>query len=214
MSLMTREDVLRELEFLPVWQLRAPLPSVQLMPVPSHAATDVTEVILEVAPLLSTMIEPVIEPVPPEIRHEEPAVLAMPFRLLISTDASIAFLLDSAPANTQDTETLLSNMLKAININCSIDIAEATRETLGEHAVKLLVVMGEAAAESLLGQLQAVADWRSARVANPIYYQQLPVVVTYHPTFLLNNTAYKAQAWVDLCAAKRMIEQISRSPDL
>ena len=27
MSLMTREDILRELELLPVWQLRAPLPS-------------------------------------------------------------------------------------------------------------------------------------------------------------------------------------------
>ena len=139
---------------------------------------------------------------------------ATPFRLLISDDASIGFVLDGTSANAQDVETLLSNMLKAININCSIDIAEASAETLGAHAVKLLLVMGEAAAHSLLGQLQDVADWRSAQATNPISYQQLPVVITYHPAFLLNNTAYKAQAWLDLCTAKRILQKVSLAPDL
>ncbi|ACT47360.1 hypothetical protein [Methylotenera mobilis] len=203
MSLMTREDVLRELELLPVWQLKAPLPSVQAIPITVEPAPADA---IESTPLLST----VIEQVPLEGVHEEPAVkstvVTAPFRLLISADASMGFVLDCTSSNAQDIETLLSNMLKAININCSIDIAEASAETLGEHAIKLLLVMGEAAAHSLLGQLQGMEDWRSAQAASPIYYQHLPVVITYHPAFLLKNTAYKAQAWVDLCAAKRILQ--------
>lgn len=206
MSLMTREDVLRELELLPVWQLKAPLPSVQTMHVLEPVAINATEAILEAAPLLSPVIEPVIEPAPPESASGEPDVAATPFRLLVSADASIGFVLASTPADAQDVETLLSNMLKAININCSIDIAEATITTLAEHRVKLLVVMGEMAAHGLMGQLQTIEDWRSDQSANPLNYQNLPVVITYHPAFLLKNTDHKAKAWVDLCAAKRILQ--------
>jgi len=202
MSLMTREDVLRELELLPVWQLKAPLPSVQGVPALKPAHINATESVT----LLSQVIEPVIEPAPLDSVLVEAVAIEAPFRLLISDDASMAFALDSTSGDAHDTETLLSNMLKAININCRIDIAEATVATLAEHAVKLVVVMGDAAAHSLMGQLQTIGDWRSIQSANPIYYQKLPVVITYHPAFLLKNTAYKAKAWVDLCAAKRILQ--------
>jgi len=202
MSLMTREDVLRELELLPVWQLKAPLPSAPEMP----ALTPVQTNVIENAPLLSQIIEPVIEPAPLDSAHVEVAAATAPFRLLISDNASMAFALDTSSGDTQDVETLLSNMLKAININCSIDIAEATTATLAEHSAKLVVVMGEAATHSLMGQSQTIDDWRSAQSASALYYQNLPVVITYHPAFLLKNTAYKAKAWVDLCTAKRILQ--------
>lgn len=207
MSLMTREDMLRELELLPVWQLKAPLPSLQAMHVQAPSPISVTETIREAQTLLSPTVEPVIEPAPPEIAFVEPIVSVAPFRLLISDDASIGFALDSISTSERDVETLLSNMLKAISINCSIDIAEASAEMLGTYAVKLLLVMGETAAHSLLGKFQTVADWRSTQASQPLSYQHLPVVVTYHPAFLLNNTAYKAQAWADLCTAKRILFQ-------
>jgi len=202
MSLMTREDMLRELELLPVWQLKAPLPSAPAMP----ALTPVQTNVIENAPLLGQIIEPVIEPAPLDSAHVEVAAVTAPFRLLISDNASMAFALDTSSGDTQDVETLLSNMLKAININCSIDIAEATTATLAEHSVKLVVVMGEATAHSLMRQLQTMDDWRSAQSASALYYQNLPVVITYHPAFLLKNTAYKAKAWVDLCTAKRILQ--------
>jgi len=200
MSLMTREDVLRELELLPVWQLKAPLPNAPQMP----ALTPVDTRVIEKAPPLPSSV---IEPVPLDNTDVEvTATATTPFRLLISDNASIAFALDSNSGDAQDVETLLSNILKAININCSIDIAEATTAMLAEHGVKVVVVMGEVAAHSFMGQLQTIDDWRSAQSATPVYYQSLPVVVTYHPAFLLKNTVYKAKAWVDLCTAKRMLQ--------
>jgi DNA polymerase len=33
-------------------------------------------------------------------------------------------------------------------------------------------------------------------------YQGVPVVVTYHPTYLLRNLPDKAKAWADLCLAQ------------
>jgi DNA polymerase len=131
---------------------------------------------------------------------------------MISDDASVAFVLDSYidSDDAQDVETLLSNMLKAIAMRCSIDIPNATFEILSEHAVKSLIVMGEVAANSLLGHQRAIDDWRSDQSSSPIYYQNLPVTVTYHPAFLLKNSAYKAKAWLDLCEAKRILQSLSK----
>ncbi|MDP2153201.1 MAG: hypothetical protein Q8J66_06045 [Methylotenera sp.] len=214
MSLMTREDVLRELELLPVWQLKNPLPSIQHVSVLSPTSEASIEPALLLSPQFEPVIEPVIEPAPLDIQNvEEVAVVATPtesFRLLINDDKTAAFVLDSAieSNDAQDIETLLSNMLKAINMHCSIDIPNATIDTLNEHVVKLVIVMGESAANSLLGQLQAIDDWRGAQSSSPIFYQNLPVMITYHPAFLLNNTAYKAKAWVDLCTAKRILQNL------
>jgi len=213
MSLMTREDVLRELELLPVWQLKGQLPSIKSSIQNVTALTPESETFVEPSPPVSPQFEPVIEPAPLDNQCEEDVVVATPaepFRLLINDDATVAFVLDSAieSSNAQDIETLLSNMLKAINMKCHIDIPNANVDTLNEQAIKLVMVMGESAANSLLGQLQAVDDWRNVQSANPIFYQNLPVVVTYHPAFLLSNTTYKAKAWADLCTAKRILQNL------
>ena len=217
MSLMTREDVLRELELLPVWQLKGQLPSIKSSIQNVTALTPESETFVEpsppVSPQFEPVIEPVIEPAPLDNQREEDVVVATPaepFRLLINDDATVAFVLDSAieSSNAQDIETLLSNMLKAINMKCHIDIPNANVDTLNEQAIKLVMVMGESAANSLLGQLQAIDDWRSAQSTAPIFYQNLPVIVTYHPAFLLSNTTYKAKAWADLCTAKRILQNL------
>lgn len=217
MSLMTREDVLRELELLPVWQLKGQLPSIKSSIQNVSALTPESETFVEppppVSPQFEPVIEPVIEPAPLDNQREEDVVVATPaepFRLLINDDATVAFVLDSAieSSNAQDIETLLSNMLKAINMKCHIDIPNANVDTLNEQAVKLVMVMGESAANSLLGQLQAIDDWRSAQSTVPIFYQNLPVIVTYHPAFLLSNASYKAKAWADLCTAKRILQNL------
>ncbi|RYY81577.1 MAG: uracil-DNA glycosylase, partial [Comamonadaceae bacterium] len=36
-------------------------------------------------------------------------------------------------------------------------------------------------------------------------YQGIPVVATYHPTYLLRNPADKARAWADLCLAQTLV---------
>ena len=37
-------------------------------------------------------------------------------------------------------------------------------------------------------------------------YQGLPVVVSYHPTYLLRTQADKAKAWADLCLAMATLD--------
>lgn len=63
---------------------------------------------------------------------------------------------------------------------------------------KLLVAMGRPAAQTLL---QADDIRISASRKRVFHYGEIPVVVTYHPAYLLRNLPDKAKAWEDLCFA-------------
>lgn len=64
---------------------------------------------------------------------------------------------------------------------------------------KLIVALGRFAAQTLLATDEAIARLRG-RVHR---YQGIPLVVTYHPAYLLRNLPDKARAWEDLCLARR-----------
>jgi DNA polymerase len=38
-------------------------------------------------------------------------------------------------------------------------------------------------------------------------WEDVPIVVTYHPAYLLRNPADKARAWADLCLAAAQLPQ-------
>lgn len=62
---------------------------------------------------------------------------------------------------------------------------------------KLLIAMGRFAVQTLLDSNDPIGRLRG-RVHR---WRGLPVVVTYHPAYLLRNPADKARAWADLCLA-------------
>ncbi|WP_425723599.1 uracil-DNA glycosylase [Hydrogenophaga sp. R2] len=62
---------------------------------------------------------------------------------------------------------------------------------------KLIVAMGRFAVQSLLRTTEPIGKLRG-RVHR---YEGVPVIVTYHPAYLLRNPADKAKAWADLCLA-------------
>jgi len=64
---------------------------------------------------------------------------------------------------------------------------------------KLILALGRFAAQSLLDTDEAVGRLRG-RVHR---FQNVPLVVTYHPAYLLRNLPDKARAWEDLCLARR-----------
>lgn len=66
---------------------------------------------------------------------------------------------------------------------------------------KLIVAMGRFAAQTLLNSDASVASLRG-RVHR---YSEVPLVVTYHPAYLLRNLPDKAKAWADLVFAKKTI---------
>ena len=62
---------------------------------------------------------------------------------------------------------------------------------------KLIIALGRVAAQNLLKTEASIASLRG-RVHR---YEDVPVVVTYHPAYLLRSLQDKGKAWVDLCLA-------------
>lgn len=71
---------------------------------------------------------------------------------------------------------------------------------------KIIVLLGKAAVHSVLHDDKSLASLRGQRFE----YAGIPVVVTYHPAYLLRNLPDKAKAWEDLLFARRTLrEQIT-----
>ena len=62
---------------------------------------------------------------------------------------------------------------------------------------RIIIAMGRFAVQSLLRSDEPVGRLRG-RVHR---YQGVPLIVTYHPAYLLRNPEDKARAWDDLCLA-------------
>lgn len=71
---------------------------------------------------------------------------------------------------------------------------------------RLLIALGRPAAQALLDRELAISAARGKRFER----QGIPVVVTYHPAYLLRNPQDKAKAWEDLCFARRLMAEMSR----
>lgn len=76
---------------------------------------------------------------------------------------------------------------------------------------KLVVVMGRFAAQSLLGTEATIASLRGRVHSIAVEGRTIPVVVTYHPAYLLRNLADKSKSWTDLCLAREVYEGFERN---
>jgi DNA polymerase len=257
MSQMSREDMLRELELLPVWQLRQPLP---MSFKTELSATDKNEIVvaeqlvkeavakeqydvavempvIEIAVAESVMLEPpmpessISEPVPsappvldalaPQqmevVESIEEAVVdapvleqAQPLRLLMSENSHYAFLIEpyAAEDDVQQIEMLLKNMIRAMQVNCRLDLTDSAENLFATHTPKIIISLGAEAANRLSGKTYTIDEWRNIQHDNRTLYEQIPLIVTYHPSHLLANTEDKAPAWRDLCAAIKLVQSL------
>jgi DNA polymerase len=69
---------------------------------------------------------------------------------------------------------------------------------------KLIVTLGKPAAQTLLQQEVKIADARG-RVHD---FAGMPLIVTYHPAYLLRNLPDKAKAWEDLCFMRQTMRAL------
>lgn len=123
---------------------------------------------------------------------------------------------------------LLDNMLAAIQLKRGDNVYIANvlkcrppqnRDPHGEEVVqcdpflkrqvelikpKLIVALGKFAAQSLLGGEQSIAALRGKLHD----YHGVPLIVTYHPAYLLRNMPDKAKAWEDLCFARTTMRDL------
>ena len=69
---------------------------------------------------------------------------------------------------------------------------------------KIILALGRFAAQNLLQTDEPIGRLRG-RVHR---FQDIPLVVTYHPAYLLRNLPDKARAWEDLCLARRTMREL------
>lgn len=70
---------------------------------------------------------------------------------------------------------------------------------------KLVVALGRPAAQTLLEKEVKI----SAARGQLFKYRDIPLIVTYHPAYLLRTLTDKAKAWEDLCLARRTMQELT-----
>ncbi len=69
---------------------------------------------------------------------------------------------------------------------------------------KLIVALGKVASNALLGREASIASLRGKLHD----YCGIPLIVTYHPAYLLRSPTEKAKAWQDLCLATDTMKKL------
>lgn len=72
---------------------------------------------------------------------------------------------------------------------------------------RIILAMGRFAVQALLSSNEPIGKLRG----QVHRYNGVPVVVTYHPAYLLRNLPDKARAWADLCLALEVLAQPERA---
>jgi len=229
MSSLTREDMLRELELLPAWRLReaavvpveaapAEKPVQDRAPIAGLGWAELKQAVAvcEACSLAKTRTQTVFG---------------------VGDEHAEWLFVGEAPGAEEDKRgepfvgqagQLLDNMLAAIQLKRGENVYIANvlkcrppqnRDPHGEEVVKcdpflkrqveliqpkLIVALGKFAAQSLLESDQSISALRSKLHD----YHGVPVIVTYHPAYLLRNMPDKSKAWEDLCFARATMKQL------
>lgn len=70
---------------------------------------------------------------------------------------------------------------------------------------RIIVAVGKVAAQNLLGTDSPVGRLRGKRHS----FGNVPLVVTYHPAYLLRSPSQKRKSWDDLCFARGVVREMS-----
>ncbi len=104
-------------------------------------------------------------------------------------------------------QVFIANILKCRppnNRDPKPDEAASCREYLERQIElvrpKIILAVGRIAAQNLLGSDEPVGRMRG----RPHELDGIPLVVTYHPAYLLRSPSQKAKSWSDLCLASRL----------
>jgi uracil-DNA glycosylase len=173
--------MLRELELLPVWKLRAPVEVVQATEVKTKEFDKVEAVELE-----KSINTPIAQ-----------------YEITMSQDKNWAFLhencmsVDRMDAASQS--MLFNNILHALSIEKT---SKMQAQSIVDIQAKIIVAMGDSVAQALLNMQAPLEDLRGK--LHPIGNAQL--LVTCDLAHLLNNPLDKAKVWQDLCLARSYLQ--------
>lgn len=193
---VTREDVLRELELLPVWQLN---PTQITAPAPQAPQAP--------APIVNVEVPDVPETTPvsvlPEI--ETPQVMPSPVAEPPLEKVAIAWLLYCPlPDANADMLALLHNMINAMQLLSTDYQLVHDEQNLIRYQPQQTLLFGLTAANTFLSTQAADI---AALGAQPVLHAQSACWVIDHPADLLQSPMLKRNAWRVMCDAKAYAEQ-------
>jgi uracil-DNA glycosylase len=117
----------------------------------------------------------------------------------------------AAIALKRETNVYIANIVKCRppgNRNPQPEEAEACSAYLQRQIEliqpKLIIALGKVAAVNLLGRDASIASLRGQQHA----YRGIPLLVTYHPAYLLRTLSDKSKAWEDLCFAVETMQRL------
>lgn len=201
---LNREDMLRELELLPVWRARLPAPaSLQAATVVEPVATPlVAEVAVEVVaePVAEAAVPEVVGlEVPVSIEFEQaplPEVNEPLTEVAVELLVQTPWLLYCPQAEDAQGQQLLQNILRALQLPLEMVTLYQQRLVSAQVGSRFCVLFGLDAANRFL----AADHLEIAAVRGKILTDSdRQVVVTHHPQAMLENPLLKREVWQDLC---------------
>lgn len=94
-------------------------------------------------------------------------------------------------------EFYITNLVKCLNIKrvSSFPCVQEMKEEMSILRPKVILLLGQFAAQSLFNEKKSIEEYRKQGV---IYFENIPLLVTYHPRDTLKNPALKKAVWQDL----------------
>lgn len=172
-----RTEYLKELELLPMWQLRKPLAHIEVV-TQSEAQENI-----QASPTLA----------PIESKTEPSPNVAM----FASENGQLQLMCFSDGLN-QDAQQLLQNIAKSMQLSSrsAMPLNDALQQPLS-----VFIVLGETLAQSMLGTQQELQTLRE-KVQD---FEGKQVVVTEDLETMLRQPKIKAQVWQDCCLAMSLV---------
>ncbi|MEZ0210682.1 MAG: hypothetical protein ACAH08_06970 [Methylophilus sp.] len=196
-----REDILRELELLPVWRLRAPaaenaLPAMALTTAPERSTeTPIEKNVLALSDPAD--VEPVTElraesePAPVVEISENTQLEATPAPLIQSPWVLMCPRLDDPAA-----QALLENIVRALKLAPEESHVSHQPVKLAQVQSRFAILFGLEAANTFLGTNHG--DLASIR-GQLFTHAEMHYVITHHPDAMLAHPLLKKEVWHDLC---------------
>ena len=205
--MMAREDMMRELELLPVWQSRAPAPEVAAI---KDASRVLTPQDLELKPGLQVQVEvAVVKDSLVNIEESSDTLTPVPIEsptlsYIASENGEYLFVLPNAAMSAEELQ-LFQNIGKALRIKTKpAEISSDILTSINDVQAKLLVVMGEAAAQMILQSAEPITH-----LSGKLHQLHgVTLIATYDLLHLLQNPADKAKVWRDLCMGLQILQDL------
>lgn len=202
---VTREDMLRELELLPVWRARVPsIPLVEIpvtvndtftAAVPSVSAVEAKDTLVEAKVETEVVHTPVAESLPQPMIKQVGADAQPVFFATVEPLIQTSWLL-YCPNVEEASQALLQNIVNALRLPPEAVTLQQQPLQQSQVQARFCVLFGLAEANQFLGTDYLEIDAVRGQV---LTHGDMAVIVTHHPQALLAKPLLKRETWQDLC---------------